>query len=86
MQNQEKSYCEIKIIRVYSKYMRNIDGMPSGGRRENSGRPPKGSSAFATQYPLRCSHAERAAWERAAKKNGKPLSDWAREALNHAAK
>lgn len=73
-------------MRVYSWYMRNIDEMPSGGRRSGAGRPPKGTTAFAEQYPIRCNHAERAAWERAAKKDGKPLSDWVRETLNQAAK
>lgn len=86
MRNQEKSYCVIKIIRVYFWQMRDIDDMPSGGKREGAGRPPKGPHAFATQYPIRCSYAEHDAWKRAAKKDGKPLSDWVRETLNQASK
>jgi hypothetical protein len=66
--------------------VKDTEGMPSGGRRVGAGRPPKGHSAFTESYFLRCFHAERAAWERAAKKDGKPLSDWVRETLNKAAK
>lgn len=37
------------------------------------------------QYPIRCTHAERVAWERAAKVNGKDLSEWIRDTLNASA-
>jgi predicted HicB family RNase H-like nuclease len=66
--------------------MKNMELMPSGGQREGAGRHPKGDKAFPAQYIFRCDHAERAAWEKAAKKDGKPLSDWVRDTLNQAAK
>ena len=66
--------------------MKNMELMPSGGRRDNAGRPPKGDEAFDANYFIRCYHSEREAWKKAAKKNGKPLSDWVRDALNQAAK
>ena len=66
--------------------MKNTDEMSSGGKREGAGRPPKEMRAFSGTFTFRCSHAERVAWERTAKVNGKPLSDWVRDALNQAAK
>lgn len=77
------SHCIIKIIRVYFLAVKDTDAMPSGGKRLGAGRPPKGKSAFPEVYTFRCNHAERAAWERAATVDGKPLSDWVRETLNH---
>lgn len=66
--------------------MKNMETMASGGKRDGSGRPPKGEEAFDANYFFRCYHSERAAWEKAAKKDGKPLSDWVRETLNQTAK
>ena len=61
--------------------------MPSGGKREGAGRPPKkDGSPFDDQYPIRCFYAEHVAWKKAAKAAGKDLSDWVRETLNQAAK
>jgi hypothetical protein len=64
-----------------------IDLMPWGGKRDGAGRPEKpAKERLVEQYPLRCTHAERAAWERAAKAADQQLSDWMREQLNKAAK
>ena len=35
-------------------------------------------------YDLRCSEEERAAWDRAAKSDGRKLADWMRRTLNRA--
>jgi len=62
------------------------EAMPRGGRREGAGRPPRIDGKPSEEiYPIRCTHAERAAWERSAKVNDKPLSDWVRDTLNAAA-
>ena len=59
--------------------------MPRGGKRDGAGRPPR-IKGEPSEYiiPIRCTHAERVAWEKHARVNDKPLVDWIRDTLNAA--
>jgi hypothetical protein len=63
-----------------------LDDMAWGGARKGAGRPEKGEDRLDKQHVLRCTSAERTAWETAAKAEKKKLSKWMREKLNKAAK
>lgn len=65
--------------------MLDTEDVGQGGKRPGAGRPPIGKVPMSGQYPIRCTHAERVAWERAAKVNGKDLSEWIRDTLNASA-
>jgi hypothetical protein len=57
------------------------------GMEKRMGRPPLEPGEVKDQvYQLRMTADERAAYEAAAKRAGKPLSKWIREKLNRAAK
>ena len=65
----------------------NTSDVPRGGRREGAGKKPQfGKTALDELYPLRCFHAERVEWERAARYDGKTLAEWLRDVANQAAK
>lgn len=57
-----------------------------GGKRPGAGRHALGPKPMGDQYPLRCTHAERECWLKAAEREGKTLSAWMRDTLNAKAK
>jgi uncharacterized protein (DUF1778 family) len=54
--------------------------------KQSMGRPPKGKVPRTARINMRAEPAEKALYERAAKRAGLPVTEWMAERLNRAAK